>query len=209
MSARAPYIILEGPDGCGKDTQGELLCKWFEERGQNPLLLNEPDDSLPTGALLRLMLRSGTHVKAHAAMFLADRMAMLPARVTPARDAGRPVVCCRSFLSTLVYQQENWPLEWLFRIHEQLPEKPTHLFVLDIPAEESMRRISLRGGVTDCYEKLEIQRRVQKRYLEVMADPRLRDLLGPEATSAVCDGTGPIEGVQAALRSLIDGENNG
>jgi len=204
MTTRPPYIVLEGTDGCGKDTQAELLCNWFREQGFDPLLLNEPDDSLPTGQLLRQMLRNGTYPKAHAAMFLADRMAMLPERVTPALDSGRPVVCCRSFLSTLVYQQEHWPLDWLFTLHAQLPEKPTHLIVLDIPAEESMARIGKRGGPTDCYEKLEIQRRVRQRYCDVMNDRRLvqKVFRGDSVCLATIDGNRTINEIQDHLRSL-------
>jgi len=195
-----PYVALEGPDGSGKDSQADLLCDWFREQGLDPLRLNEPDATLPTGQLLRQMLKDGTYVKAHAAMFLADRMAMLSERVTPALKAGRPVVCARSFLSTLVYQQESWPLDWLFAIHEMLPERPTHIFILDIPPEAGLERTRKRAGHAEFYEKVEVLARVRQRYLDIIDSDRLATMLGPGTDRAVVNADRPIDAIQADLR---------
>jgi len=203
MKSRGSYVVVEGGDGSGKDTQADLLCGWFRSKGLDPLRLNEPDDTLPTGKLMRQMLKDGSYVKAHAVMFLADRMAMLPERVTPARDSGRPVVCCRSFLSTLVYQQENWPLDWLFAIHKQLPEKPTHLVILDVPPEVGMARVGKRVGHTEYYEKVGVQKRVRERYRELASkDPRLEDMMEPRHVIATLDGSRPIADVQRDIRMM-------
>ena len=201
--ARTPYIVAEGGDGSGKDSQADLLCDWYRERGLDPLRLNEPDATLPTGQLLRDMLKEGTYVKAHAAMFLADRMAMLSERVTPALKEGRPVVCVRSFLSTLVYQQENWPLDWLFAIHALLPEKPTHLFILDVSPEVGLDRTQRRPGPAECYEKVDVLTRVRGRYRALVHDERLRDMLGPLAIVETIDADRPIEDIQADLRRRL------
>ncbi len=158
------YVIIEGIDGCGKDTQGDLLA---EHQGPSVLRVNEPDSELPTGKLLRQMLKEGTYVEAHAAMFLADRMALLSEKVRPALAVGQPVVSVRSWMSTLVYQQENWPLDWLMDIHRQLPCKATHLILLDLDPEVALGRATRRPGHNEFYEKLDIQKRNRQRYLDI------------------------------------------
>jgi len=160
------YVILEGIDGCGKDTQGDLLTKHLCQN-RFVLRVNEPDGELPTGKLLRQMLKDGSYVEAHAAMFLADRMAMLSEKVRPALDKGQPVVSVRSWMSTLVYQQENWPLDWLMDIHRQLPCKATHLILLDLDPEVALGRATRRPGHNEFYEKLDIQKRNRQRYLDI------------------------------------------
>lgn len=188
------YVIIEGIDGCGKDTQGDLLAEHFEGRA---LRVNEPDDTLPTGKLLRQMLKEGSYVEAHAAMFLADRMAMLAAKVRPALEAGQPVISVRSWMSTLVYQQENWPLDWLFDIHRQLPCKATHLIVIDIDPEAALGRATRRPGHNEFYEKLDIQVRNRARYLDIAT--RATPFLADGGKVGVIDGKGTPAQVQARI----------
>jgi len=188
-----PYIVIEGIDGSGKDTQGDLLAASMD----GALRVNEPDDSLPTGKLLRVMLKEGSYVEAHAAMFLADRMAMLSTKVRPALDAGKPVVSVRSWMSTLVYQQENWPLDWLFDIHRQLPCKATHLIVLDIDPEIALSRATRRPGHNEFYEKLDIQKRNRQRYLDIAA--KAVPFLAEGGKVGIINGLGTPEEVQGRI----------
>jgi dTMP kinase len=192
------YLILEGVDGCGKDTQGDLLVKNLPG---DVLRVNEPDNSLPTGQLLRQMLKDGTYVEAHAAMFLADRMAMLSEKVRPALDAGRHVVSVRSWMSTLVYQQENWPLDWLIAIHQQLPCKATHLVVLDLDPEAALGRATRRPGHNEFYEKLEIQQRNRGRYLDIARIAG--QFMAPDGRVGIIDATGTPEEVHTRITTWL------
>jgi len=164
--------------------------------------VNEPDDTLPTGKLLRQMLKDGSYVEAHAAMFLADRMAMLSTKVRPALAAGHDVVSVRSFVSTLVYQQENWPLDWLLKIHEQLPCKATHLIILDLDSAEALGRATRRPGHMEFYEKLDIQARNRQRYLDLV--PLLGRYLDPEVGKVgVFHSEAPANEVEAEIRGWL------
>lgn len=198
---RGTYVILEGGDGAGKDTQADLLTAHLQTTGRKVLRINEPDDTLPTGKLLRQMLKDGSYREAHAAMFLADRMAMLPTKVVPALEADKDVVSVRSFLSTLVYQQENWPLEWLLDIHKQLPAKADLLIILTLDAETALQRSRKRPGPDEVYEKLDIQRRVQERYVNL--GTTCKNLLAPGAHVAIIDANGtPAEVHQRVLDAV-------
>lgn len=180
------YVIFEGGDGAGKDTQADLLWK----KKPAAMRINEPDSSLPTGKLLREFLKSGDHPKAHAALFLADRMAMMYAKVMPALDQGTDVICVRSFLSTIAYQQEHWPKNWLFDIHRMLPCKANFIFLLDVDPAEGLKRVGKRGVDVEVYEKLEIQQRIRQRYLDIAKDPRMESFLTAGGKVIVLDTNG-------------------
>lgn len=204
------YIILEGIDCCGKDSQADMLAGRLRQLGLGVLRVNEPDDTLPTGQLLRQMLKDGSYVEAHVAMFLADRMAMLATKVRPALERGEVVISARSWLSTLVYQQDNWPLDWLIDIHRVLPVKATHLFVLDLPAETAMERKSRRPGHAEYYEKLETQNRNRGRY-EALFDPLTRPAgfdacLADESMCRWIDGRGTQTVVHEAIWQHLNDE---
>lgn len=196
------YALLEGPDGSGKDTQALLLARALTDVGLNPLLVREPCDDLPTGRLLRQLLKSGEFPEAHAGLFMADRMALQTRIIKPAIEAGRPVVSIRSFLSTLAYQQENWPLDWLLDLHRMLPVQPSHVLILDIDPEEGMRRRTGRelagGAAPEVYEKIEIQRRVRQRYFDLLSHERLRDSL-PGTRFALVPGAMAEDVVRTAI----------
>lgn len=196
------YVLVDGSDGTGKDTQAELLLRHL---GPDTLLVKEPDSELPTGQLLRQMLRDGTYTEAHAALFLADRMAMLPRKVQPALDAGRDVVSIRSWMSTLVYQQEQgWPLDWLIELHRYLPCRASHLVILDLDPEIALQRVSNRPGHNEFYEKLDIQRRVRARYLDIAS--QVSRLMAPDGRVGVMDGSGTPEQVHTRIVEWLGAE---
>ena len=196
------YIIIEGGDGTGKNSQADWLEGYLAQHtGKCITQVSEPDSESPTGRLLRQMLREGTYVKAHAAMFLADRMALLSTRVSDALAADHIVISVRSWMSTLAYQQEDWPLEWLFAIHQQLPVRATHLILLDMDPEVALERASRRPGPTEFYEKLDIQRRIRQRYLDLV--PRAGELLAPDARVGVIDATGTLREVHTRITEWL------
>jgi len=173
------YIAFDGPDASGKDTQADLLTEALRRHGHDPLRLNEPDVTLPTGALLRSLIKDGIYPESHAALFLADRLAVQHHRIIPALKAGRPVVSSRCFLSTLVYQQDQYDLDWLFEIHKALPVKLDHLFILDVDPKEAAERLNRRPTAPEYYERLDTQTRNRQRYLDLSRDPRMDQFVKP------------------------------
>lgn len=199
-----PYCLVEGIDGSGKDSQVDLLVGAFRDAGHNPLRVAEPDASLPTGALLRQLLKSGEYKEAHAALFLADRMALHVTKVLPALAEGRPVISSRSFLSTLAYQQENWPLNWLLAIHQQLPAKATHILVLDMDPAEALSRTQSRGGHAEVYERLDIQTRNRDRYRTLLTIPGLLDpFMAPPGRAVLVSAEGAPDDVHARIKAEV------
>lgn len=185
-------MIIEGTDGCGKDTQADLLITRMTEAGLDPLRVAEPCEDLPHGQLLRQLLASGEHPESHAALFLADRMALQAGTVRPAIKAGRPVVSVRSFLSTLVYQQENWPLDWLIEIHKMMVAKPDVVVWLDVDPGIGLERVGKRAIAKEYYEKAEIQQRNRGRYRSLVVDadsPMFLGLIAPDPLIVIVDAS--------------------
>jgi dTMP kinase len=200
------YVITEGNDGAGKDTAADMLITRMEEAGLNPLRVAEPCEDLPHGQLLRKLLISGEHPESHAALFLADRMALQATQVVPALKAGRPVISVRSFLSTLTYQAGRWPLPWLLDIHRQMLAKPDVVIFLDVPPEEGLRRVGKRAAAKEVYERIDIQERNRARYLDLIVpegEDHLAPLLAPGCIRIVVDATMPREEVHEAIWDQI------
>ena len=172
------YIVIEGPDRSGKDTQAKRLARYLvETTGHAPLLISEPCTDLPTGRLLRQLLKAGALPEAHAALFMADRVALQKNVVCPALEAGRTVISVRSFMSTLVYQQDHWPIKTLYEIQKpMLLAKPSHIIVLDVDPEVAQERMKTDPGRAECYEVLETQKRVSQRYFELVLDSDFWDI---------------------------------
>ena len=39
------FIVLDGPDGCGKSTQTEMLIQWLEKQGVSTVRFRDPGDT--------------------------------------------------------------------------------------------------------------------------------------------------------------------
>lgn len=197
------YCLVEGIDGTGKDLQTDRLVQRLQSQGRNPLRVHEPDEGMPGGVELRALLKSGEHREAQLGLFVANRMALQATKVRPALAENRPVISVRSFVSTLVYQQEQgYPLSWLFDIHKQLPCKATHLILLDLDPEVALQRATRRPGHMEFYEKLEIQQRNRQRYLDIAA--QAGGFMSPGGRVGVIDALGTPDEVEARITAWLE-----
>lgn len=145
------YVAFEGIDGSGKSAQADLLEAWWTRAGRVVRRSREPDESNPVGKLLRSLLVTGRHPRAHAALFLADRMVSDDQRCV-FLERGDSIVQDRSFVSTLVYQETYYPRGHLEAMHVGLRAVPDLVIVLDVPIEVAAERIRQRAGPSEVYE---------------------------------------------------------
>lgn len=205
------FVVFEGCDGSGKSVQADMLTMlWTEFKDKEPIRVDEPDATNPIGKLLRECLKLGKFPESHAALFLADRMALHYGKILPALQAGRDVISSRSFLSTLVYQQEQWGdgagLDWMWDMHRMLPTKIDYLVILDVDPAEGMERVAGRSGVKEVYERLDIQTRNRQRYLKLVSDPRILTFLAPNGKVIVQGTTGlDVQSVHAMVMQSLGG----
>lgn len=124
-------------------------------------------------------------------MFAADRLDHVHNEIEPALAAGEIVLSDRYLMSSWVYQSLDCALGWVQEINRHAPW-PDLTLVLDVPADEAMRRVIGRQGTEEIFETTPLQRRLATGYATHARDPTLE---------RVCriDGTRPIEEVTAAL----------
>lgn len=164
------FFVLEGIDGSGTTTQLKRLQARAQSRGRSFSATNEPTGG-PVGRLIRSVLRGQekVHPGTLARLFGADRHEHLFGQggVRDLLKSGCAVLSDRYFLSSLAYQSLNSPLEEVWKINEDFP-LPQVLFFLDLEPETALARVEARGGEKEIFETLEFQKKVRKKYLEMV-----------------------------------------
>jgi len=187
------FLTLEGLDGSGKTTQARLLAQFLEEKGIKVRLTREPGGGLP-GVRDLLLKGEALSPEAEYLLFSADRAEHVRKVILPALEEGFWVISDRYLDSSLAYQGygQGLPLPWLKEVAKEatLGLKPALTFLLDLPPEEALKRVS----APDRLERMGLPffQRVRQGYLKLAAAE-------PERFR-VLDATRPVEEVQAAIR---------
>ncbi|MCK6527895.1 dTMP kinase [Myxococcota bacterium] len=214
-AGRGTFVVIEGIDGCGSTTQAQRLRTWIESRGGRAFVTHEPTQG-PVGMLIRLALQGrlmgasyAVHNAADAAavtaaagpldertlalLFAADRVDHVQTEVRPQLAAGAHVVSDRYLLSSLAYQGDRLPLDWVRSINAGAP--PADLTVyLDVDLDAALARLRASRWSRELTEEAGLLSRVLDRYRSLAAsgDPAL----GPVR---VVDGRGSPDEVHAAV----------
>ncbi len=101
------YIVVEGPDGSGKDTIIEYL-KEHEEL--NADFYQEPSPENPIGRIIRHDILSGesySDYQIEGLLFTADRYLTQRTEMKKSWNSGRNIISNRSFISSLAYQLKD------------------------------------------------------------------------------------------------------
>ena len=172
MATKGKFIVFEGTDGSGKSTQMKMLGKYLKTKGIPVYGTHEPTES-PFGALLRSCLtgRVETDERAIAALFAADRIDHITNSVNgllKKLDEGVSVLCDRYYFSSFAYNGGFVPLDWVIELNKPAMSllRPDLTIFLDLPAEESMRRVARRGE-TERYETMDRQKRIRDKYFDI------------------------------------------
>ena len=167
--AKGLFLVLDGPDGCGKSTQAARLVERLKQKGRGVLHVREPG-STPAGERIRDILldpnlQFGT--PAEVFLFMAARAQLAP-RIRSVVDHLDTVVCERWISSTIAYQgvaggfgAENVAAVGRHAIGDLAPDL---LVILDVPPEVGLARVK-RG--LDRMEKKgpEYHRKVREGFL--------------------------------------------
>jgi len=180
--ARGKFIVLEGIDGCGKDTVAASITAHLPDLvDAAPWATSEPTEG-PIGKFIRhLLSKSGAPPVALDALpmgllFIADRLdhARL---LEDALEAGCPVVCSRYIPSTLAYNAFGLGLEGMGRLLDlhgadpsrPVPPTPDLTLYLQVEASTATRRLQIRGRALDAMEQNFKSQAMAQRYDTVMS----------------------------------------
>lgn len=103
---KGKFIVLEGPDRCGKSTQAKLLFNTLLAHGKEVVLTREPGGTDTAEKIRQIVLEPGLDVRPMAELFLyeASRAQHTQEKILPALEAGKIVLCERYTMSTCAYQ---------------------------------------------------------------------------------------------------------
>lgn len=103
---KGKFIVLEGPDRCGKSTQAKMLYNQLVARGKEVILTREPGGTPTAEKIRQIVLEPGLDVRPMAELLLyeASRAQHTQEKILPALEAGKIVICERYTMSTCAYQ---------------------------------------------------------------------------------------------------------
>ena len=171
-ATRGKFIVLDGPEGCGKTTQAGRLGQWLEDQGKKVLVTREPGGTA-LGERLRaaLLEKKGPAVlpRAELFLFLADRAQHMEEMILPALKEGQWVVSDRFSTSTLAYQAiaQDLGLEAVREMDAFARQRvaPDLTILLDVPAEVGLDRVSLFSHQKIEERGVAFHRRVREAFL--------------------------------------------
>lgn len=198
------YIVIEGQDGTGKSTQARLLQKYYEERGTEAIVMDEPDGDLPQAHDLHdMILTRGYDLEplTNVMLFTTARLELWKKVAEPALKRGAVVISARNYWSTLAYQGygEGVSRSRIVRLTKMiLPERychPDHSCILTVSDEVRLSRQGVRGKSKETFEKKPnaFQQKVNAAYPKIAA----------EFSIPIIDASGTIEEVFEEVKKLL------
>lgn len=153
------FIVIEGVDASGKETQTKLLCEKFTDS----VHIEFPDYESNSSALVKMYLagdfgKSADDVSPYTAsvFFACDRFASYKTKWSKALEEGKTVIADRYVSSNLIHQsckiteakeKENF-ISWLenFEYNIMGVPKPDFTLFLDMPPEFAAKLIKKRNN---------------------------------------------------------------
>ena len=199
----AKFIVLDGPDGCGKSSQTRMLCEWITGQGVTVRRFRDPGDTT-IGDKIREILLSPEHdsmgTMTEFLLYMAARAQLWTEKIAPALKARECVVLDRWLSSTYAYQGHagGFGGDRVLRIAADSLERvwPDLTIILDVDGDTASQRMDrqldrmeLKG---DAYHQ-----KVRQGFL---------DLAGTRSDFSVVDARLGIEDVHEAVKEAV--ENN-
>ncbi len=175
---KALFITFEGIEGSGKTTQAKKAEDYLKKLGYPVLRTYEPGATRVGEYIRRILLEknddpNSLHPIVELLLFSADRTQHLQEVVLPALEQGTTVICDRYIDSTTAYQGggRGIDFELVNQIHKiaTLCIYPTRTYLLDLPVEVGLQRISRRGNILDRLEteNIEFHQRIRDCFLRI------------------------------------------
>ena len=201
---KGKFIVIEGGDGAGKDTQIELLKKDFG--GVHFVYTREPGGT-PLGKELREIVLHEKYgslpLLTEAFLFLADRAQHAAEVLEPATRAGKTVISNRSHISMLAYQiygRGQFELQATVEsavgiIYRNAPIDLA--LILDLPSEVGVARQKAAGKEFDVMESMSLETRTKIR-------EAFLDIAKTMPQAKVLNANRPVEEVYKDVKAAIE-----
>jgi dTMP kinase len=194
------FIVIDGPDGCGKTTQTKLLVDWLKKQGVVVETFREPGGTA-IGEKIRQVLLNPEHIAmstaAEVMLYMAARVQLWNEKITPALKANKCVILDRWLSSTCAYQgfAGEFTIEKVIKIARDCLERPWPdlTIILDIDLETASQRLK---------RDLDRMERKGDGYHQKVREGFL-ELARQQENFAIIDGTSDIQTVHKKVLETI------
>ena len=146
---KGKFIVLDGPDGCGKSTQAKLLVQWLQAQGVPTDRFRDPGDTA-IGEKIRDILLNPEHptmsTRTELLLYMAARSQLWVERISPALRENRCVILDRWLSSTCAYQgyAGGFGMDKVIQIATDCLERvwPDLTIILDVDLKTASKRLS-------------------------------------------------------------------
>jgi dTMP kinase len=170
---KGKFITIDGVEGAGKSTQITFICEYLQAKGVNVVLTREPGGTDLGEQIRELLLNTKTksmHSDSELLLMFSARNEHIHSKIIPALNNGDWVLSDRFTDASYAYQGGGRGLN-MQRI-EQLEKwvlqdfTPDMTLLLDIPVEQGMERVKLRGKKDRIeLENMDFFERVRQAYI--------------------------------------------
>ncbi|CCQ91282.1 Thymidylate kinase [Nitrospina gracilis 3/211] len=193
---RGYLIALEGIDGTGKTTQGNLLADYLEQRGLPVVRLREPTQGMWGQKIRRILTegRGGTTPEEELQWFLNDRKEDVEQNIRPALNTNKLVVIDRYYFSTAAYQGAlGFDPVKICADNEAFAPRPDRVLIFSGSLETSFERIAKGRDGFSSFEKKDYLQKVQAIF-DSFEGPHIRRI----------DSDGSVEAVHGQVVTVVD-----
>ena len=149
INSKGLFLVLDGPDGCGKSSQARMLMDWLAGRGVTAVGFRDPGTTV-IGEKIREILLSPAHeamtTSTEVLLYMAARVQLWAESIAPALAQGKCVVLDRWLSSTCAYQGHagGFGVEKVVDIANDSLERvwPDLTIILDVDLKTAARRLN-------------------------------------------------------------------
>lgn len=142
------FLVLDGPDGCGKSTQTRLLSHWIADQGVDVVSYRDPGTTV-IGEKIRDILLDTAHAgmgdNVEVLLYMAARAQLWKEHIGPDLVSGKCVLMDRWLSSTCAYQgwAGGFGIEKVIKIATDALERvwPDVTVILDVDLQTAAKRM--------------------------------------------------------------------
>lgn len=169
------FITFEGIEGCGKSTQSNKLTTYFADNNIPFIHTREPGGTNISEKIRNILLdvdNKEMNSETELLLYMASRSQHVGEKILPSLNSGKNVICDRFYDSTIAYQGAARALDRKFIMDlvkfATYNTNPDVTFFLDIPVDESFKRMDNRGKKDRIeLEKREFHEKVRNEFLSL------------------------------------------
>src|ERR1700722_7251045 len=174
---KPPFITFEGGEGSGKSTQIEILFQKILKAGIDVVSYREPGGTKGAEEIRELLVKGNRErwtPTTEALLMSAARADLVEKRIIPDLNNNTWVLCDRFTDSTIAYQGYGHGLgcDRIQELNHFTVEelKPDLTFIFQMNPEVGLKRVALRQGDENRYEKFDLNfhHRVAEGYAEIL-----------------------------------------